>query len=71
MTTTGSGGVEVGTQAVTSPSSNHADEQQQQSSTSSQTLTSLPWQESGYLSWEYDGHNINYVDEGDKDKVGM
>ena len=34
-------------------------------------LARLPWKEEGYLSWEYDGHKINYVDEGPKDKVGF
>lgn len=33
-------------------------------------LERIPWREEGYLSWEYDGHKINYVDEGDKEKVG-
>lgn len=32
-------------------------------------LTKIPWKKEGYLSWEYDGHKVNYVDEGDKTKV--
>lgn len=32
-------------------------------------LARIPWKEEGYLSWEYLGHKINYVDEGHKDKV--
>lgn len=38
-------------------------------SSAAEGLERIPWQEDGYLSWEYDGHKINYVDEGDKDKV--
>lgn len=38
-------------------------------SSAQEGLQRLPWQENGYLSWEYDGHKINYVDEGDKNKV--
>eukprot|EP00904_Undaria_pinnatifida_P005704 jgi/Undpi1/2263/HiC_scaffold_13.g05649.m1 len=34
-------------------------------------LARLPWKEEGYLSWEYDGHKINYVDEGPKDKPAL
>lgn len=36
---------------------------------SSETLASLPWQANGYSWWDYKGHRINYVDQGDKDKV--
>lgn len=32
-------------------------------------LERIPWQENGYLTWDYDGHKVNYVDEGDKSKV--
>lgn len=32
-------------------------------------LTKIPWKQEGYLSWEYDGHKVNYVDEGEKTKV--
>lgn len=32
-------------------------------------LTKIPWKQEGYLSWEYVGHKVNYVDEGDKTKV--
>lgn len=38
-------------------------------SSAEEGLPRLPWLEEGYLSWEYDGHKINYVDEGDKSKV--
>ncbi|CBN74406.1 Predicted hydrolases or acyltransferases (alpha/beta hydrolase superfamily) [Ectocarpus siliculosus] len=34
-------------------------------------LERIPWREEGYLSWEYDGHKINYVDEGDKSKPAL
>ncbi|CAM9964464.1 unnamed protein product [Pylaiella littoralis] len=34
-------------------------------------LERIPWREEGYLSWEYDGHKINYVDEGDKEKPAL
>lgn len=39
------------------------------SSSAEQGLARLPWQADGYLSWQYDGHKVNYVDEGDKNKV--
>lgn len=38
-------------------------------SSAEEGLERIPWKEDGYLSWEYEGHKINYVDEGDKDKV--
>lgn len=38
-------------------------------SSAEEGLERIPWREEGYLSWKYDGYNINYVDEGDKDKV--
>lgn len=38
-------------------------------SSAEEGLERIPWKEDGYLSWEYDGHKINYVDEGDKNKV--
>lgn len=38
-------------------------------SSAEEGLPRLPWLEEGYLSWEYDGYKINYVDEGDKSKV--
>lgn len=38
-------------------------------SSTEEGLERIPWKEDGYLSWEYDGYKINYVDEGDKDKV--
>ncbi|CAM9301271.1 unnamed protein product [Ascophyllum nodosum] len=34
-------------------------------------LTKIPWKQEGYLSWEYNGHKVNYVDEGDKTKPAV
>lgn len=68
MTATGSTDPVVTVTPETAPTGT-SDAEGPVSTSAERGLARIPWQEGGYLNWEYDGHKINYVDEGDKSKV--